>query len=74
MFTETFYVGLYSALMGFVLAISAQCYRSKCKEVSFCCIKIIRDVEGEEEIDIQQQQRSQNPISTQSLDRPNERL
>jgi len=60
--------------MGFVLAISAQCYRSKCKEVSFCCIKIIRDVEGEEEIDIQQQQRSQNPISTQSLDRPNERL
>ena len=74
MFTETFYVGLYSALMGFVLAISAQCYRSKCKEVSFCCIKIIRDVEGEEEIDIHQQQRSQNPISTQSLDRPNERL
>ena len=72
MFTETFYVGLYSALMGFVLAISAQCYRSKCKEVSFCCIKIIRDVEGEEELDIQQ--RSQNPISTQSLDRPNERL
>jgi hypothetical protein len=60
--------------MGFVLAISAQCYRSKCKEVSFCCIKIIRDVEGEEELDIQQQQRSQNPISTQSLDRPNERL
>jgi len=60
--------------MGFVLAISAQCYRSKCKEVSFCCIKIIRDVEGEEEIDTQQQQRSQNPISTQSLDRPNERL
>ena len=76
MFTETFYVGLYSALMGFVLAISAQCYRSKCKEVSFCCIKIIRDVEGEEELDIQQQQqqRSQNPISSQSLDRPNERL
>ncbi len=61
MFTETFFVGLYSALMGFVLAISAQCYRSKCKEVSFCCIKIIRDTTAEEELD------------TQSLDRPNER-
>ena len=74
MFTETFFVGLYSALMGFVLAISAQCYRSKCKEVSFCCIKIIRDTTAEEELDIQQQQqRSQNPISSQSLDRPNER-
>ncbi len=75
MFTETFFVGLYSALMGFVLAITAQCYRSKCKEVSFCCIKIIRDTTAEEELDIQQQQqqRSQNPISSQSLDRPNER-
>ena len=59
--SETFYVGLYSALMGFVLAISAQCYRSKCKEVKFCCIKIIRDVEGEEELD-----RPQNPIQSQN--------
>ena len=73
MFTETFFVGLYSALMGFVLAITAQCYRSKCKEVSFCCIKIIRDTTAEEELDFQQQQRSQNPISSQSLDRQNER-
>jgi len=65
MFTETFFVGLYSALMGFVLAISAQCYRSKCKEVNFCCIKIIRDVEGEEQLDNVSRQ---NPISS------NERL
>ena len=61
--SETFYVGLYSALMGFVLAISAQCYRSKCREVKFCCIKIIRDVEGEEELDT----RPQNPISQNGL-------
>ena len=62
MLSETFYVGLYSALMGFVLAISAQCYKSKCKEVEFCCIKITRDTTAEEELDIQQQ-RPQNPIS-----------
>ena len=62
MMSETFYVGLYSALMGFVLAISVQCYKSKCKEVKICCIKIIRDVEGEEELDIQQRQ-PENPIS-----------
>ena len=62
MFTETFYVGLYSALMGFVLAISAQCYKSKCREVNFGCIRIIRDVEGEEELD----QRPQNPIQSQN--------
>ena len=63
--SETFYVGLYSALMGFVLAISAQCYRSKCREVKFCCIKIIRDVEGEEELDTHT--RPQNPISQNGL-------
>ncbi len=31
----------------------AQCYKSKCKEVKICCIKITRDVEGEEKLDIQ---------------------
>ena len=51
MFSETFFVGLYSSLIGCVLAMASQCYRSKCKEVSFCCIKIIRDVEGEEQLD-----------------------
>jgi hypothetical protein len=66
MMSETFYVGLYSALMGFVLAISAQCYRSKCREVKFCCIKIIRDVEGEEALDEQQRQQPHNPIQYQN--------
>ena len=61
--SETFYVGLFSALMGFILAISAQCYRSKCREVKICCIRIIRDVEGEEELDIQI---AQNPIQSQN--------
>ena len=71
MFSEVFFTGLYSSLIGFLLAMGAQCYKSKCKEVSFCCIKIIRDTTAEEELDIQ---RPQNPISSQSLDRPNERL
>ena len=53
MFTETFYVGLYSALMGFVLAVINQLYKSKCKQVDICCIKIIRDVKGEEALDRQ---------------------
>ena len=64
MFSEVFFTGLYSSLIGFLLAMGAQCYKSKCKEVEFCCIKIIRDVEGEEEVDIQQ--RPQNPIQSQN--------
>ena len=49
--SEMFYTGLYGSLIGFILALCSQCYRSKCKEVNFCCIKIIRDVEGEEQLD-----------------------
>ncbi len=57
--SEVFWTGLYSSLIGFLLAMGSQCYKSKCKEVSFCCIKIIRDTTGEEELDAQQ---PRNPI------------
>ena len=53
MFSEIFFTTLYTSLIGFLLAIGAQCYKSKCKEVKICCIKITRDVEGEEILDIQ---------------------
>ncbi len=53
MFSEVFFTGLYSSLIGFILAVGAQCYESKCREVKICCIKITRDVEGEEILDIQ---------------------
>ena len=63
MFSEVFFTGLYSSLIGFVLAVSVQCYKSKCKEVNFCCIRVVRDVEGEEALDIQQ---PRNPIQSQN--------
>ena len=63
MMSEVFWTGLYSSLIGFVLAMGSQCYKSKCKEVNFCCIKIMRDVEGEEELDSQQ---PRNPIQSQN--------
>ena len=53
MFSEVFFTGLYSSLIGFLIAIGAQCYKSKCKEVNICCITISRDVAGEEELDRQ---------------------
>jgi Flp pilus assembly protein protease CpaA len=64
MFTETFFVGLYSALMGFVLAVINLLYRSKCKEVDICCIKVVRDIQIEEELDLQQIR--PNPIQSQN--------
>jgi hypothetical protein len=65
MFSEVFFTGLYSSLIGFLLAMGAQCYKSKCKEVSFCSIKITRDTAAEEELDIQQQ-RPQNLMQSQN--------
>ena len=50
-FSEVFWVGLYTAGVGVILAIINICYKSKCKEVDICCIKIIRNVEIEEHID-----------------------
>ena len=57
--SEIFYTSLYTSLIGFVLAMGSQCYRSKCSKVEFCCIKIIRDTAGEEQLDAQQ---PRNPI------------
>ena len=61
MFSEIFFTTLYTSLIGFLIAISAQCYKSKCKEVKICCIKVIRDVEGEEQLD---RQPPPNPIQS----------
>ena len=59
MFSEAFFTGLYSSLIGFLLAIGAQCYKSKCSQVKICCITINRDVAGEEALD---QRQTQTPI------------
>jgi hypothetical protein len=48
MFSEIFWSNFYTTLVGFILALAAICYKSKCKEIGFCCIKIVRDVELEE--------------------------
>jgi len=61
MMSEVFWSGLTSSLIGFVLAIGSQCYKSKCSKVEFCCVKIIRDTAGEEELDAQQ---PRNPLGS----------
>ena len=50
-FSEVFWTGLYTAGVGVILAVMNQCYKSKCREIDICCIKIIRNVAIEEHID-----------------------
>jgi len=59
--SEVFWVGFYSSMIGFILALGSQLYRSKCSKVDVGCIHITRDVEAEEEID-RQQPPTQSPI------------
>ena len=47
-FTEVFYTFVISSGIAFVLAIGNLLFKSKCKEVSLCCLKCVRDVETEE--------------------------
>ena len=48
MFSEVFFTFLVTSLIGFTLKACSMAYKSKCKEVDVCCIKIVRDTESEE--------------------------
>jgi hypothetical protein len=66
--SEVFWSFLISSCVGLLLAVCRLMYKSKCREVNFCCIKIVRDVEGEEAIDARQQtaQNNNDPESPRS--------
>ena len=49
--SEVFWVGLYTAGIAFLLALSRQLYKSKCQTLRCCGCELIRDVEAEEKID-----------------------
>ena len=59
--TESFYNGLYVFLGGWVLAVLAVAYKSKCSNVNVCwgMLKIERDVEIELQEDLRQIQSPQ---------------
>ena len=51
MFSEIFWTFFITSIIGCLLATCRMLYKSKCSEVSFCCIKVIRDTANEEKID-----------------------
>lgn len=51
MLSEVFWVAFVTTITGMVIKLASMCYKSKCKEFSFCCFKIIRDTEVEERED-----------------------
>jgi len=51
--SEVFYTFLITSSIGLLIGIARICYKSKCKSVDFCCLKIVRDVEIEKEEDLE---------------------
>jgi len=49
MLSEVFWIAFVTTLSGVLIKLASLAYRSKCKEVSCCCIKIVRDTEAEVE-------------------------
>ena len=45
--TEVFWVTFLTIVSGMIIKLASMCYKSKCKEVTMCCIKIVRDTAEE---------------------------
>jgi len=67
MMSEVFWSFVITSLVGFIIALLKLCYKSKCKEISCCCLKIVRDIESEVEVDeIELTKQPTTPSNSQS--------
>ena len=59
--SETFWVGLYTFAGGFILAVLALMYKSKCDQLKLCwgCMEVHRNVEVEMAEDLRQMEAPQ---------------
>ena len=53
MMSEVFWSFFVSSMIGFIIALLKLCYKSKCKEINLCCLKITRDITAEEHLDLE---------------------
>lgn len=67
MLSEVFWVAFVTTISGMIIKLASMAYKSKCSECSFCCIKVIRNVELEEkekEFEIVNKVKSESDIAT----------
>lgn len=69
MLSEVFWVAFITTMSATLIKCGAMLYKSKCREVECCCIKIVRDIEAEatsEALEVQQQQNNRNSFNKNS--------
>ena len=59
-FNAVFWSFFITSVIGLLFGLAKMAYKSKCKEVQVCCLKIIRDTDTEEAL------REPSPSSSQS--------
>ena len=65
--SEVFWGMFITTCVGLILGLARMAYKSKCKEVSLCCLKIVRDTTAEEkEFEIV----AQRPASAGAINEP----
>jgi hypothetical protein len=64
--TEVFWVTFVTTVSGMIIKLASMCYKSKCKEVEVCCLKIVRDTHAEEK---EEEYRIDHPSSSTSSPR-----
>ena len=52
MLSEVFWVAFITTISGMLIKLASMTYKSKCKECSVCCIKVVRDIENEVKEDL----------------------
>lgn len=48
MLSEVFWVAFITTISGMLIKLASMAYKSKCRECSVCCIKVVRDTDIEE--------------------------
>jgi len=62
--SEVFWGLVLTTLVGFILALGKLCYKSKCSQIEFCCIKITRNIDAEVKEDIEMGDSTKNNEET----------
>ena len=51
MLSEVFWVAFITTMSGVIIKLASMAYKSKCKECSVCCIRVVRDTDLEASIE-----------------------
>ena len=77
MLSEVFWVAFITTMSATLIKCGAMLYKSKCREVECCCIKIVRDLEAEaaaEALEVQQQQQNNRQSLSRSGSSPRQSM